>query len=141
MVSASAFFLACTAVAGVLAAPFAELEPLDGLHEKIEQRAVSPGTGTNNGFFYSFWTDGQGSVTYNNGAAGSYDVQWSSVNNFVAGKGWNPGAARVISYNGTWNGASVNSVRILDRSRVSKASWRVYVRPLRAVDHHGRTET
>lgn len=128
MVSASAFFLACTAVAGVLAAPFAELEPLDGLHEKIEQRAVSPGTGTNNGFFYSFWTDGQGSVTYNNGAAGSYDVQWSSVNNFVAGKGWNPGAARVISYNGTWNGASVNSVRISDRSHVSEASWRVYMR-------------
>lgn len=31
------------------------------------------------------------------------------MNNFVAGKGWNPGANRVISYNGTWNGASVNS--------------------------------
>ncbi|KAI1364043.1 xylanase [Xylaria arbuscula] len=70
---------------------------------------TSPGTGTNNGFFYSFWTDGRGSVTYNNGAAGSYDVSWSNVGNFVAGKGWNPGASRVISYNGTWNGANVNS--------------------------------
>ncbi|TRX96079.1 hypothetical protein FHL15_003221 [Xylaria flabelliformis] len=70
---------------------------------------TSPGTGTNNGFFYSFWTDGQGSVTYNNGAAGSYDVTWNNVGNFVAGKGWKPGAARVITYNGTWNGASVNS--------------------------------
>ncbi|KAI1744950.1 xylanase [Xylaria scruposa] len=70
---------------------------------------TSPGTGTNNGFFYSFWTDGQGSVTYNNGAAGSYDVSWNNVGNFVAGKGWKPGSARVISYNGTWNGASVNS--------------------------------
>ncbi|KAI1350038.1 xylanase [Xylaria sp. FL0043] len=70
---------------------------------------TSPGTGTNNGFFYSFWTDGRGSVTYNNGAGGSYDVTWSNVGNFVAGKGWNPGAARVVSYNGTWNGANVNS--------------------------------
>ncbi|KAK6084297.1 glycosyl hydrolase family 11 [Seiridium cupressi] len=109
MVTVSSLLLACTAIVGALAAPFAELEPLDALHEKIEQRSVSPGTGTSNGFFYSFWTDGQGSVTYNNGAGGSYDVTWSSVNNFVAGKGWNPGASRVISYNGTWNGASVNS--------------------------------
>jgi endo-1,4-beta-xylanase len=121
MVSASKFLLACTAVFGALAAPFAELEALDGLHEKIEQRAVSPGTGTSNGFFYSFWTDGQGSVTYNNGAGGSYDVQWSSVNNFVAGKGWNPGASRVISYNGTWNGASVNSV--------SNSNYKTHLRP------------
>ncbi|KAJ2973906.1 hypothetical protein NUW58_g8822 [Xylaria curta] len=60
-------------------------------------------------FFYSFWTDGQGSVTYNNGPRGSYEVSWSNVNNFVAGKGWNPGKNRVISYNGTWNGANVNS--------------------------------
>ncbi|KAI1313168.1 concanavalin A-like lectin/glucanase domain-containing protein [Xylaria venustula] len=72
-------------------------------------KRTDPGTGTSNGFYYSFWTDGQGSVTYNNGDRGSYDVTWNNVNNFVAGKGWNPGAARVISYNGTWNGASVNS--------------------------------
>ncbi|KAI0144317.1 carbohydrate-binding module family 1 protein [Xylariaceae sp. FL1272] len=76
---------------------------------ELDERSVSPGTGTSNGYYYSFWTDGGGSVTYNNGAAGSYDVTWSNVNNFVAGKGWNPGAARVIGYNGTWNGASVNS--------------------------------
>lgn len=118
MVAISNLFLACMAMAGALAAPFAELEPLDGLHEKIEQRAVSPGTGTNNGFFYSFWTDGQGSVTYNNGAAGSYDVSWSNVNNFVAGKGWNPGSARVINYSGTWNGANVNSVSLSNASRL-----------------------
>jgi endo-1,4-beta-xylanase len=49
-------------------------------------------------------------VTYNNGANGQYDVTWNNVGNFVAGKGWKPGAARVVTYNGTWNGANVNSV-------------------------------
>ncbi|KAI1305030.1 xylanase [Xylaria venustula] len=93
----SALLVSLTAVAGALASP------LDLITR------TSPGTGTNNGFFYSFWTNGQGSVTYNNGAAGSYDVTWNNVGNFVAGKGWNPGAARVVTYNGTWNGANVNS--------------------------------
>jgi hypothetical protein len=53
-------------------------------------------------------------VNYNNGPNGQYDVSWSNVGNFVAGKGWKPGAARVVTYNGTWNGASVNSVSLND---------------------------
>ncbi|GAW13396.1 hypothetical protein EKO27_g4413 [Xylaria grammica] len=93
----STLLVTLAAVAGAIASPL----------ELITR--TSPGTGTHNGFFYSFWTDGRGSVTYNNGNAGSYDVTWSNVGNFVAGKGWKPGAARVISYNGTWNGANVNS--------------------------------
>jgi len=115
MVALSSFFVACMAIIGAYAAP------LDDLHEKITRsnsnsetgtdvaRRTATGQGTNNGFFYSFWTDGQGSVTYNNDAAGQYDVTWSNVGNFVAGKGWNPGAARNITYSGTWNGGSVNS--------------------------------
>ncbi|KAF8859509.1 xylanase [Acephala macrosclerotiorum] len=60
--------------------------------------------GTNNGFYYSFWTDGGGSVTYNNAAGGSYDVKWSaSGGNFVAGKGWNPGRAKTVVHSGTWS--------------------------------------
>ncbi|KAI8626157.1 xylanase [Xylariaceae sp. FL1651] len=93
----STFIVALTAAAGALASP------LDLITR------TSPGTGTNNGFFYSFWTDGRGSVNYNNGPNGQYDVTWSNVGNFVAGKGWNPGSARVVTYNGTWNGANVNS--------------------------------
>lgn len=104
---ASTLLAAFATVASVLAAPHGPQLPW---HEKLSRAAsVSPGTGTSNGFYYSFWTDGQGSVTYNNGPAGEYSVQWSNVNNFVAGKGWNPGSGRTITYNGTWNGASVNS--------------------------------
>ncbi|GAP85031.2 putative glycoside hydrolase family 11 protein [Rosellinia necatrix] len=94
---ASTLLVTLAAAAGAIASPL----------ELVTR--TSPGTGTHNGFFYSFWTDGQGSVNYNNGAAGSYDVSWNNVGNFVAGKGWKPGSARVITYNGTWNGANVNS--------------------------------
>lgn len=40
------------------------------------QSITSSQTGTNNGYYYSFWTDGGAQVTYSNGAAGSYSVTW-----------------------------------------------------------------
>jgi endo-1,4-beta-xylanase len=52
---------------------------------------------------YSWWTDGGSKVTYTNGNAGSYSVNWGSGGNFVGGKGWNPGSARTITYSGTYN--------------------------------------
>lgn len=42
------------------------------------QSLTSSQTGTNNGYYYSFWTDGGAQVTYTNGAAGSYSVTWGN---------------------------------------------------------------
>jgi endo-1,4-beta-xylanase len=87
-----------------LAASVVTASPLEAV-----KRGIQPGTGTHDGYFYSFWKDGQGTVDYNNGPGGSYKVSWNNVNNWVGGKGWNPGPPRKVSYNGTWNNYNVNS--------------------------------
>jgi hypothetical protein len=89
MIGFSSLIVAFAAVAGVLTAPSAEADA------PLMSRAGTPSsTGTNNGYYYSFWTDGGATITYTNGAAGQYSVNWSGNGNFVGGKGWNPGAAR-----------------------------------------------
>ncbi|KAK7757353.1 hypothetical protein SLS62_000365 [Diatrype stigma] len=106
--------LGSTLLAAVTAtlAGLATASPLELIKQQqaAEKRGIPSGTGTHNGFFYSFWTDGAGTIDYNNGDAGSYSVTWSNVGNFVGGKGWNPGAGnRNVTYSGTWDAASVNS--------------------------------
>lgn len=68
------------------------------------------GTGTNNGYYYSLYTSG-GSSTMTLNSAGNYAISWSSVNDVVGGKGWNPGGRRSVGYNvGAANGYNVISV-------------------------------
>jgi endo-1,4-beta-xylanase len=58
------------------------------------QTITTSQTGTNSGYFYSFWTNGGGTVDYTNKNAGEYSVTWQNDGDFTGGKGWNPGSAR-----------------------------------------------
>ncbi|KAF5532155.1 endo-1 4-beta-xylanase [Fusarium phyllophilum] len=108
MVHFTSVFAGLSLVAGSLAAPSKE-----GLFSKITKRAGTPNSsGTNNGFYYSWWSDGGADATYTNGEGGSYSMEWKDGGNVVGGKGWSPGKARTISYKGEYkpNGNSYLSV-------------------------------
>ncbi len=64
--------------------------------------------GTHDGYFYSFWNDGQrGSASMTLGPGGNYSTTWNNINNFTAGKGWKVGKAdRTVCFEGSYNGGS-----------------------------------
>ncbi|KAF2098778.1 endo-1,4-beta-xylanase [Rhizodiscina lignyota] len=98
MVSFSTVLLALAAAVGVIAAPTSPSSPL-----LDKRQSVAPGTGTNNGYFYSYYNSGGGSATFTLGSGGEYSLSWQNDGDIVAGKGWSPGSARVINYSGTFS--------------------------------------
>jgi endo-1,4-beta-xylanase len=72
-------------------------------HAEADRTITSNTEGTHNGYFFSYWKD-SGNVTMTLGAGGNFSVQMSNINNWVGGKGWNPGSStRVVNYSGTFN--------------------------------------
>jgi glycosyl hydrolase family 11 len=68
-----------------------------------QQCLTSSQTGTHDGFYYSFWKDSPGSVDFCLLSGGRYTSQWSGVNNWVGGKGWQIGSRRTVSYSASFN--------------------------------------
>src|SRR5690606_18626278 len=71
------------------------------------QTLSSNSVGTHDGFYYSFWKD-SGSATMTLQSGGRYQSQWNnSTNNWVGGKGWNPGnSSKVVNYTGYYGGSN-----------------------------------
>ncbi|KAF2129562.1 glycoside hydrolase family 11 protein [Dothidotthia symphoricarpi CBS 119687] len=111
MVSFNSLLTAAVAFTSALAAPATDLS-VRSSGDLVARAGTPSSTGWSNGCYYSWWTDGGASATYTNGAAGQYSVTWQTGGNLVGGKGWNPGAARTITYSGTYspNGNSYLSV-------------------------------
>lgn len=85
-----ALYLLITA-SGVLSSPVSTPPQVPGPRSV----ALNPGNGIHDGFFYNYWTDGGGSVSYANKDEGSYAVSWKNCSSFFAGKGWGPSNSRV----------------------------------------------
>lgn len=62
--------------------------------------------GTHDGYFYSFWNAGGGTVEMTLGSGSNYSVTWSNCNNFTCGTGWKPGSSKTVSFSGSFNGGS-----------------------------------
>ncbi|KAF8313835.1 endo-1,4-beta-xylanase [Clavulina sp. PMI_390] len=93
----SAIVFAASAIASVAALP--------GNYSALVPRYTGSQTGTFDGYYFSYWTDGTAQATYTNTGAGAYSLSWGgNVGNFVGGVGWNPGStSRSVTFGGSWS--------------------------------------
>jgi len=71
------------------------------------QTYTSNKTGTHDGYYYSFWTEGGGTASMTLGPDGNYSTKWTNIQNFTAGKGWQIGKRdRVVCFEGSYDGGT-----------------------------------
>ncbi|GAB7364648.1 hypothetical protein MBLNU230_g5451t1 [Neophaeotheca triangularis] len=93
MLALKPLLLALTAFTTVISSPVGSLnDPADPVNStELLKRAVTPNSsGTHNGYFYSWWSDGGGDVTYRNLEGSRYTVEWRNTGSSVA-RGGIPG--------------------------------------------------
>jgi hypothetical protein len=79
--------------------------------QSTAQTICSNQTGINGSYYYTFWSNGVGSVCMTLGASGdplgskgNYSVNWNDATDFTCGKGWSTGiSTRTLNYFGTFN--------------------------------------
>lgn len=81
------------------------------------QTLTTPQTGQHGGYFYSFWTDGAGDVSFTLGQDGNYRSQWTNVGNWVGGKGWRTGGSKVVEYSGSYNASGTSYLALYGWTR------------------------
>lgn len=88
LISCAVLAASCLSLAGII-------------RPSLAQTITTNQTGTNNGYYYSFWrSTTAGSVSMTLGSGGNYSVSWSNFpGDFTCGKGWNPGGYRTVGYN------------------------------------------
>jgi endo-1,4-beta-xylanase len=81
------------------------------------QTLTSPQTGQHSGYFYSFWTDGDGQASFTLGNDGNYRSQWADVGNWVGGKGWRTGGPKVVKYSGSYSATGTSYLALYGWTR------------------------
>ncbi len=79
-------------------------------------RICSNKTGTNSGYYYQMWTNGQGSACITLNSGNSYSTTWSGIGDFVAGVGWSRGSGHAVSFSGSMHSSG-------GATRVSLYGW------------------
>lgn len=79
---------------------------LFGIHSNA-QTISSNQTGTHDGYYWSFWTEGGGTASMTLGPDGNYSSTWTNIQNFTCGKGWRTGTRdRVVCFEGSYDGGT-----------------------------------
>ncbi len=94
----------------VLCALFAVVATSLFLHSTAPARAASAACKTmtssqtgSDGYYYSLWTAGSGSISMTECSGGYYNTYWSGIGDFVGGKGWATGSSHTVNYSGSFS--------------------------------------
>jgi endo-1,4-beta-xylanase len=67
-------------------------------------------TGTNGGYYYQSWSNGQGSACITLNSGNSYSTTWSGIGDFVDGVGWSPGSSSTVNFSSSLSASGGTSL-------------------------------